>query len=238
MAATGFLLLLGIAGLLVWGIKGSMGIQHLLKNKSLVKVLFIVYGLVLVASVFTFEVLPKSENVFVRSQAEEQFEDETMRLDQAIFSGKTEDIDPKYILHTWEWEYTGNELHIQKGEDWFNGLIIVDRKDKNDHLVEGTFYASTIIGGIDFTEEYRPYDVNLEKDILYLKGTWADKNFKFTVFEKEFVITQFNGEQKPSAGFSGFRDMNYLYLKIPKDLKIEEGTMKDSINYVDVEEQV
>lgn len=235
MAMTALLMFVALAGLLMWGIKGSMGIQNMLKNKRAVKILFTVYGLVLVVSVFVFEILPKNEIDLVHAQSEDQLNKEMERLDNAIFNGRTDEIDPKFIVKQWKWEYGDNELQV-KDDEFSVGLIVVERKSENDGLIEGTYYARSVMAGIDLTDEYQTHEVKLENATLHLTGAQDEKDFKFVVFEKDFVITQFNGERKNEMEFNGYQDVSYLYLKVPKDLKLNPGNMEDSIHYVGEDE--
>ncbi|VEF49827.1 Uncharacterised protein [Bacillus freudenreichii] len=230
MGLTSLLVLVGVAGILIWGIKGMQ--QNVLKNKRYVKILLMGYGIVLIASVFVFEVLPinKDEPDF-SSSSDSQMEKEMNRVNDALFNGRTEEVDSRYVLKEWQWNYNGKEL-LLKNQDWLNGTVIVERKAENDGIVEGAFYANSVVGGIDLTNEYQSWDVKLEKDILHLKGKWEEKNLKFTVFEKEFVIIQFTGERKGGMGFGGFMEINYLYLKVPKDLKLVPENEDIYIHYV------
>ncbi|GIN20652.1 MAG TPA: hypothetical protein DEO65_02095 [Bacillus bacterium] len=233
MALTVLIVIVGVAGLLIWGIKGSMSMQQgVLKNKRIVKILLMGYGLLLIASVFVFEALPvsKKEPGFNLS-SDDQLDNEMSRMDDAIFDGRTSEIESRFILNEWQWKYSGKELRI-KDQDWFDGTVIVERKPDNDGFIEGTYYASSVIGGFDLTDEYQSRDVKLENDTLHLKGKWEEKNLEFAVFEKEFVITQFTGERKGAMDFGGFQDINYLYLKVPKDLVLKSENEDLYIHYI------
>jgi len=237
MAMTGLLVLVGLAGILIWGIKGSLSMQqNVLKNKRVVKILLMGYGLLLIASIFVFEILPINEKEPDFSlSSDEQLEKEMSRLDDAIFDGRTDEIDSRLILNKWQWKYSGKELNIQD-QNWFDGAVIVERKANNDEIIEGTYYASSIVGGVDLTNEYPSREVKLEKDTLHLIGKWEERNLKFTIFEKEFIITQFTGERKGGMDFGGFREINYLYLKVPKDLKLDPENEELYIHYVGEDE--
>ncbi|WP_144461646.1 hypothetical protein [Siminovitchia fortis] len=230
MGLTSLLMLIGIAGLLIWGIKGMQ--QNTVKNKRVTKMLLLGYGILLAASIFVFEALPvnKKEPDF-NASSDDQLDKEMNRLDEAIFDGRTDDIDSSLILNEWKWRYNGKELFLQD-QDWFDGTVVVERKADNDGIIEGTYYASSVIGGVDLTDEYRSRQVELEDDTLHLKGKWEEKKLKFAVFEKEFVITQFTGERKGAHDFGGFREISYLYLKVPKDLKLTPQNEDLYIHYV------
>lgn len=234
MGLTSLVVLVGIAGILIWGIKGMQ--QSFLKNKRYVKMLLMGYGILLIASVFVYEVLPTNDKEpdFSRS-SEDWLDKEVGRIDDAIFNGRTEEVDPRFIMKEWKWKYSGKELGVEE-QDWFDGMVIVERKDDNDGIIDGTYYANSVVGGIDLTNEYQPREVTLEKQTLYLKGQWEEKEMKFAIFEKEFVITQFTGERKGGMNFGGFMEINYLYLKIPKDLKIIPENDEVFIHYVGEED--
>ncbi len=234
MGMTGLLVLVGFAGILIWGIKGMQ--QNVLKNKYYVKLPLIGYGLVLVAAVFIFEALPISDKEpdFNRS-SDEELNQEMDRLFDALFDGRTNEVDSRYVQSEWQWKYSEKELNIED-QDWFDGSVIVERKTENDGMIEGTYYSKSVVGGIDITNEHQPLNVTLEKDTMHVKGKWEEKDLKFTIYEKEFVITQFSGERKGMTDYGGFMEIDYLYLKIPKDLKLKPTNEDLYIHYVGEDE--
>ncbi len=234
MGMTGLLVLVGFAGILIWGIKGMQ--RNVLKNKQYVKLLLIGYGLVLIAAVFIFEALPIGEKELNFNQSsDERLNQEMDRLFDALFDGRTNEVDSRYVQNEWQWKYSGKELDIED-QDWFDGSVIVERKTENDGMIEGTYYSKSVVGGIDITNEYRPLNVTLEKDTMHVKGKWEEKDLKFTIYEKEFVITQFSGERKGMTDYGGFMEIDYLYLKIPKDLKLKSTNEDLYIHYVGEDE--
>ncbi|GIN96662.1 hypothetical protein J6TS1_25320 [Siminovitchia terrae] len=234
MGMTGLLVLVGVAGILIWGIKGMQ--RNVLKNKHYVKLLLIGYGLVLIAAVFIFEALPISEKEPDFNQlTDEQLDEEMNQFIETLLDGRTNEVDTRYVLNEWQWKYSGKEIRIED-QDWFDGSVIVERKPENDGMIEGTYYSKSIAGGIDITNEYRPLNVTLEKDTMHVKGKWGEKDLKFTIYEKEFVITQFTGGGKGAMDYGGFMEIDYLYLKIPKDLKLKPTNEDLYIHYVGEDE--
>lgn len=226
------LMIVGTIGVIIWLITGS---KSFMKNKRVMKSLLIVYGAVLVLSVFVFEWLPLEVKDVTYAKTEKQIRKEHIDLIDKIENGQTDEIDPAYIQNTWQFEYNADQLYMHQVEEIFDYTIVIERKSENDGFIEGAFYASNILSGIDITDEMQDLlDVSLNGDTLSISNLSGDTVYDFTVYKKEFVITQFTKDQASNfkIGEAHFEEIKYLYLRVPKDLELikEEGMFIHYVN--------
>ncbi|NEU30692.1 hypothetical protein GN156_07845 [bacterium LRH843] len=120
-----------------------------------------------------------------------------------------------------EWDYQEDQLTITAAtNEYIIYPIVIERKETNDNRIEAIFYkGQSRVGEIDFTDQIHPPHMSLAEQTL----TIADPPFvdlSFTMFTKEFTITQFteeNGSFFESPWIIGDR---LLYLRIPKDVEV------------------
>lgn len=217
MIGFGSIFILGIIVFIVWLIKWS---NRGIKNRRINTLFLTIYAIVLVSSLFIYETLPKNEYEF-NSQDEGELDKETMELEEAILNGKTEKIDSRYVRDKWQLDYDGEKLFVDMDAD-DDVTIVIDQKDENDGKMEGTYYASLIFDGIDFTDQFEPLKAVLKKDTLTLVGNNDHIEKKFTVYKKEFVVTQFTEKKRlwQDIGYNGHRNLQYLFIRVPKDVKV------------------
>lgn len=213
-----FLMIIGIVALFVWLITGN---KNFMKNQRVVKFLLLIYSAVLLLSIFIFEMLP-FEWIEMTNATEQQLLEEQMDIVDAIEDGRTDQIDPAYVQNTWEFAYKGEQLQIHQKENGYDYPIVIERKDENDGLIEGTFFASIFFDGNDITDEMQDFlDLSLNGDTLSINSLAEETVYKMTVYKKEFVINQFSKEaSEQSIWNSHLGEMQYLYLRVPKDIEI------------------
>ncbi|WP_062107140.1 hypothetical protein [Bacillus niameyensis] len=186
-------------------------------NKKVVKTLLILYAAILILSVFIFELLPLKEEGIPRVRDERK----THELEQAIFDGRLEVVDPMMIRDEWKKDYQGKKLTItvdSNGDYYFP--IIVERKPENDGVIEGKFIVSFQYNGLDFTERINPVEVVLNGDRLHVMGAGTYVSIKAATYQKEFVLSQFS-EKRGSMFENDHFHIRSLYLRIPQDVEIE-----------------
>src|SRR5690606_16257674 len=105
----------------------------------------------------------------------------------------------------------------------FRSPIVLERKTVNDGLVEAKYYASVVMDKVDVTQELHSLDVKLENDTIQLIGSSGVRLYNYNIYQKEFTITQFTSESDSILDHSSTK-IDYLYLKIPKDLKLINHT--------------
>lgn len=218
MIGFGSIIVLGLIGFIIWVIKWSNKGIH---NKRLNTLLLTIYALVLVSSMFIYETLPKKDLEY-SSQSGIDLDKETEELTDAIFNGKTEKIDSSYIRDKWQLDFNGKKLFVDVEEDNFDNTIVIDQKDENDGKIEGTYYASLIFDGIDLSDEFEPLKPALINNTLTLNGSSDHIERRFTVYKKEFVVTQFTEKKQlwHDIGYNGHRNFQYVFIRVPKDIKV------------------
>ncbi|MCJ8010052.1 hypothetical protein ACFFF5_21670 [Lederbergia wuyishanensis] len=213
--------------LLVWFLISSR-LKYIFKHKQFVKIFLFTYAVLLVLSVFVYEMLPHEIEELPMAKVASL---ET--LDTAVFHGRINEIDPSLIREEWKFDYSGKELQIRQVEGYFDGTIIVDRKPENDGLIEVKYIAASNLDGFDITDEMTPLNAEIQNNNLNLSFKSRQREISFTTYKNEFVINQFTGRKDQGIGSSGsFGEARYVFLKIPKDLKIVED--EDIwVNYTD-----
>ncbi|MBW8350672.1 hypothetical protein K0H71_14625 [Bacillus sp. IITD106] len=215
------LILLLILALLIW-IVFSSRLRNKFKNKLITKIFLFTYAILLVLSVFVYEVFPHDVKELPIANV-----GKLDRLDADIYDGKIEDIDPAFIRENMKFDYSGKELRIHQVDGYSE--VVAERKSVNDGVVEIKYIAGTVVDGLDLTDEVTPVKMTLDHNTLNLVFLPGQKDINFTMYKKEFVINQFTGKKAFDMG--SISDSRYLYLKIPKDLKLV-NTDDTYINYV------
>ncbi|MBS4179028.1 hypothetical protein [Lederbergia citrea] len=201
-----------------------------IKSKRLIKTILGCYLAILLLSIALYGLLPTkaSQVVVVKEKEADQITD---HLYTDIFNGKIQKVDLTFIKDKWTLDYKGEKLKIVQTEGFFEGTIVVERKLENDGEIEGTYYASTIVGGIDVTKEIEPVRVRLVGSKLELAGMPETVNLEYAISKKEFIVNQFTGESFVQSDSDAYRDFQVLYLRIPRNLDlIDEQDMP--IHYV------
>lgn len=189
------------------------------RHKRIVKSLLLLYVVVIIASVFIYELLPEKSNSNIRIV--EANEENPFNKAEVILDDRPQYDD--YIKSAWEFNYDKEELHLRVVEGSFNGPIVLERKTVNDGLVEAKYYASVVMDQVDVTQELHSLDVKLENDTIQLIGSSGVRLYNYNIYQKEFTITQFTSESDSILDHSSTK-IDYLYLKIPKDLKLINHT--------------
>ncbi|MCJ7842565.1 hypothetical protein MUB24_17010 [Lederbergia sp. NSJ-179] len=231
MSNVGLLVLLiplFIIGFLYWLMvkKSLSGRGGPFQNKRIVKALLPLYAVVLILSPFVYELLPKGNDDLPLAN-EKDLERKTMELEQAIYDGRLKDIDPQVIREEWEESYDGTELSFRQ-EEGEPLPIVVERKPENDGVVEGKYIASVIYHGIDFSDQLSKVRFQLEDDALQFAEIGNPLVYRGVVYKSDFVLAQFREERNSIFEPSFVSNARYIYLRIPKDLEIQE---KDEVYF-------
>jgi uncharacterized protein (UPF0333 family) len=202
-------------------------------RKINVKLVLGLYGLLLLAAAGIFYLLPteKSSNEIVSNHEELiQAQRASEQLTHAASGGKQidhENIEGVQVKKSWDIPYEGNKLEIiGEGEQYYTGFTLVKRKDSNDQKVEVTQYSTrTIMQKIDFTNEMKPYTLNIAGDTLSISDP-NQVDIKVGKFNHEFTITQFAENRNSKDPFDPFEDEydvfgeNVIYIQVPKDVEV------------------
>lgn len=198
----------------------AAGKGGIFKNKRIVKVLFITYAAVLILAPFVYEILPKEKEDIPRVH-EQNLDEKTLELEQAIYDGRLADINPAYIREEWQQAYEGNNLILQQAEEE-QVPVVVERKQANDGVIEGKYIASVIYQGMDFSDKVKTIQFNLSDDTLKLEEVGEFFEFKGITAERDFALSQFT-ESRNAFHEGTIRQVRFIYLQIPKDLQIQEN---------------
>lgn len=216
-----FLLPLFLIGFLFWRPVRNLaaGKAGILKNRGIVKVLLTTYALLLILAPFIYGLLPKEGTEFPRVH-EKSLAQNTMKLEQAIYDGRLDEINPEYIREEWQQKYNGKKLKLQQAEEE-PVPVVVERKPDNDGVIEGKYIASVIYQGMDFSDKVKTILFDLSNDTLKLEEVGDYFEFTGVISERDFALSQFT-ESRNIFGEGRIRQVRYIYLRIPKDLQIQE----------------
>ena len=131
-------------------------------------------------------------------------------------------------IESYSFNYEGNTLRIMNEDN--QGKIFVDKKSTSDNKIEVYVYkASCSLSGIDITDKIKGPSVYMVNN--YLNIEYEKQEYKYTIFPKDFTITQFYQKydyKKDSERTGG--GSSIIYVKIPKDLVILHD---EEIKYVE-----
>ncbi|WP_045514886.1 hypothetical protein [Neobacillus niacini] len=176
--------------------------------------------------------LPKGEITYKEVDVN-QLERDSRELYEAAIQGNIENVDSKYILKTWNLDYSEKQLNIAvTNEEFLNAVIIVERKNDNDGKIEAAFYKTgSSINDMAISELDKPLRMEMGKNTLRLQNPEKLK-LEFSQFQHAFPINQFTGKGDFSDSNNFYEGTSILYLKIPNDLELNT-TFEIDIQYVE-----
>lgn len=231
MGLTVLIVLFGIGALMYYLMKKSM-------NRKVTKLFFVGYVAILCIAFSVYEFgLSKKIKIIEQSNSVDA-EKEVERFYDAVYEGRTEDIDPSYVFKKEEVDYPYNQLTISmysSEDDGFGVPIIVERKEINDDNIEVIYYRTKPSAyEMELTKELKPIQMTWSNDALIL-GIPERQEFNFNLFKKEFPISQFFGsevEERYEIDPTYSIGDEAIYLRVPRDLEVIEGTDEVYIDFV------
>lgn len=198
--------------------------------------MLVVYVVILLISVGLFFLIPNEEDAVKGEKISNP--GISYRLTEAIYNGHVANIDEKFIAKQWNFSFKQNELTIEAIENDINGIsIIVERKDVNS--IEVNFYQTpTFIKGMDITDQIKSPHIELSSKTLTITKP-KHNELNFTSFKQEFTMSQFQGEDLQDNDVVWLGEKSYirgeqlLYIRVPKDLKIQVGDDYTGIDYLE-----
>lgn len=138
---------------------------------------------------------------------------------QATLTGKIAEADESYIKKKWAFTFhnTRAKIRLMNGDNGNSIPIIAEVKNKKDGKIEVYQYSNEAFLTIAF--KLKPMGIHLTGDTLYLTKP-EPEHLKFSLFKKEFPITQFTGDSLEKYSTDFFRVENVLYLRIPRGLDL------------------
>lgn len=180
----------------------------------------------LLISIILYMLIPKGNTIEWQGIREEDVDQAANDFHQAAFSGNINTFDTAILEKQWKFDYHNPQLKLQvaNGEN-VDFSIFVEVKDTKDGKIEVYQYRRASLMSAIIVEKLKPMNIYLTGDTLFV--TKPDPvRVKFSLFNKEFPVTQFTGESLSldSSGFLRMEDI--LYLRIPKDLDgVDQGDL-------------
>ncbi len=154
---------------------------------------------------------------------------ESSRVYNYVKQGRIEEL--KGIYKSKVYEFNIGEERLEINDSGFGGYNIwVEREDTDDGKIEVFSYRTkSFTYGVDVTEKILLPDIEFRGNVLTIKPLAV--RFEYTAFTNDFTVSQFIPEDDGISERMTFFDIQYIYLKIPKGLKINENNL--NIDYVD-----
>lgn len=148
-------------------------------------------------------------------------DNESMKLYETVLKGNIDKVDSKFIKKTWNLDYQDEQLAITTpNEEFIETSIIVERKTVNDGEIEAVYYKSgSSVNGMDISDLEKSLQLKIEKNTVRIENP-ERLTREFTQFQQAFPINQFTGKGGFSHSNNFYEGNSILYLKVPKDLKI------------------
>ncbi|MGE8204825.1 hypothetical protein ACQKP0_09700 [Heyndrickxia sp. NPDC080065] len=202
------------------------------KISNKISMILSIYIGVLLLSAILCAFIPQSKEVTFnkKNETENQWE----YLDKLISAGKVDQINQSFVAEKWEKDYPHKQLKIEVNSDTLELSILVERKQTNDDKIEGLVFKPEMEMdnfNIEIGETFKPYQLEWMNDTVSF-GSQKPINLTYSLFKKEFTITQFTGETSEDNHHGGSYRYPVLYLKVPKDLKIIHDEDKVNIEYI------
>jgi hypothetical protein len=187
------------------------------------KWVFTAYLFLLLSSTVVYYLLPdiESNNSVVSKNEALNIDQEDKRIQEfytAAESGNLDQFEDAIVKDQWSFDYSGSQLEIV---DNLNAMLqVVERKETDDEKIEVTFYTTkNILGGIDVTNNINPISVTYKQNRLNILPP-EQYEINIASFKKDFVVSQFNGENTPfhSTSYSGGHQV--IYIKIPNKVEV------------------
>ena len=164
--------------------------------------------------------LPTDEKIYKGNDVND-LDHAGIELYEAALAGNIDKVDSNYIKKTWNLDYQDEQLAITTpNEEFIETSIIVERKTVNDGEIEAVYYKSgSSVNGMDISDLEKPLQLKIEKNTMRIENP-EKLTLEFTQFQQAFPINQFTGKGGFSHSNNIYEGNSILYLKVPKDLKI------------------
>ncbi|MFS0779605.1 hypothetical protein ABC255_26935 [Neobacillus sp. 3P2-tot-E-2] len=199
---------------------------------SRIRWMFVGYFSILLICTGLSPLLPKGEITYQKVDVD-QLERDSNELYEAAIQGNIENVDSKYIVKTRKFDYTEKQLNIAVvNEDFLSASIFVERKTTNDGKIEALHYQTgSGLNEMSISDLMQPLGINIDKNILMLENPEKIR-LEFSQFQQAFPINQFTGKGDFSDTNNFYGGTSILYLKIPKDLELN-NTYEIDLQYVE-----
>lgn len=154
-------------------------------------------------------------------------EKEYTNLYNLIMQGKTDKIDRKFVDKKLTFQYDDHELEVV-ANDGYNLQIIVEKKENDDDKIEAVLYKTrSNINNMDISSLANSSDIELVGNKL-VEIKPKKVKIEISQFKNPFTVRQFTSEKLfDSNGTILHQGQSILYLRIPRDLKLDIKTNSD-----------
>ncbi|MBT2758985.1 hypothetical protein J7E71_24240 [Mesobacillus foraminis] len=139
-------------------------------------------------------------------------------LHEKLSNGDIGEINPDYLIGESIYNYSQEMLKIDSNS-MSTPLIYIERSTENHDISAFIYMIPMVADGFELTGKLKPYQLEIEENKLSIVSTRQD--IKLGIFSSSFTAKQFKREPGNEFSFSG--GSQYLYLRVPEDLKIEAG---------------
>lgn len=160
-------------------------------------------------------------------------------FDNMIYEGAPIDIDSKYKVKQWEFNYNDEQISLRyTGDDQNNVPVRLDRRENQDKIEAVYYQTPTYYNGMNITSYMDPVSVNKSGDELSIELP-ETAYLEFTSYKKEFPFKQLTADgfwdNDDFFGEVEISGSQFLYLRIPENMKVnadsnlevyEEGRME------------
>ncbi|GHH99605.1 hypothetical protein [Neobacillus kokaensis] len=198
-----------------------------------VRLIFSGYLAILIIAMIVSTVLPVKGMTELKKVSSDELNQEGMGLYDAAKAGDIAKFDSKFLYENWTFNFQGQQLRIKSNEDTFyNITVMVERKKQNDGRIEAGFYMTgSEVNDLDISKFVQPPKLDLVDEHLLLTNSPKNK-LRLSQFDNVFTVKQFTGQSTFGTGSHSSEGQSILYLKIPKDLKLND-TSGLNLEYVD-----
>jgi len=169
-----------------------------------------------------FYLLPL-DNVKVDKMSEKEINEFFIEMNEfynTLMEGK---LDPKYDQYKKRentYPFYEDHLKIITEKDLYDLDIFVEMKNTKDSAIDIIQYQQkTIINGMDLSDRFAPRNVVIDGNQLKFVSS-EKKKIIFTMFDKDFTVTQFSKEKSYDRGITTTGGQEIIYLRIPASVRL------------------
>lgn len=226
------LIILCILGITVGALRRNKKKKRTYLSNNKIMGLLGVYIAILLLSAVLCVFIPSEKSSFFVEPSEKKVSHAHGNIYTKAINGKTEEIDPSYIVNHWEKNYHLKQLNlVPKNGEFLDTSIIIERTPANDHKIEGTYYQTkSMSSGVNVTDRIPIPLLEWSKNTLILSQ--IKKKIKLAMFKPALPISQFKKETSINEDHGQTFGTQLLYLRVPKDIKIK-SSKKLAVEYVE-----
>ncbi|MCT2535590.1 hypothetical protein NC661_07050 [Aquibacillus koreensis] len=132
--------------------------------------------------------------------------------------GNLSETEHVYMKEKWEFSSEGKTVQVVSDSEAFDrGMVFAETKDSNDGKIEVIKYALRPTFKID--EDYEGFQVEFVDNKLKVIAP-TQTSFEYPIFQNEFTITQFTGEQGGHVSIYDVLEIEVIHVRVPKGVEL------------------